>query len=136
MNCYNRGFAIVLLMAFSQCWAEPLKCVGEGSAPVTTLDELPAAVQQMLGRSRTGSGGIADIGGKFNPGCVIVGEPVPMRRLVSGKLSEQCIQLVVEYGGVGHSQRTLEYQLLPAGWRQVTGMALDQLPKAPQLAPR
>ena len=131
MRIHKIFLPFLLLICFTECGAEELKCDIRSSATITTLDELPGQVQDLIGRSRIGSAGIANIGEDFNPGCVVLSPPLPMRRLVNGNIGQQCIRLVIEYGGVGHHQRTLEFQQYQTGWQQVSGTALDQLPKPP-----
>jgi hypothetical protein len=95
---------------------------------VTSLNELPALVQDLLGRARPGVAGIADIGGKFNPGDVIIDDTVPMRRLIGGVAGHRCIRLTLEYGGVGHHEKKLEYQLIADSWIQVKGANPERAP--------
>jgi len=131
MNFYRHALCFVLLICCGQSGAVELKCQIAGSSKVASLDQLPASVQALLGRSKGGYLDIADIGGEFNPGCIVVDPPVPQRRLVRGTIGQQCIQLVVEYGGIAHYEKTLEFQLDEHGWRQVTGLGIPKAPMAP-----
>jgi hypothetical protein len=111
--------------------AEDAQCHADGGKAVASLDELPAKVQDLLGRATTGIDGIADIGGKFNPSDAIIDNTVPMRRLVGGTTSHHCILLTIEYGGIGHHQKTLEFRLEETGWVLATDMRLKRAPAAP-----
>ena len=113
---------LILTLAFSaQACAQELHCDVTNGKAVTSLDELPAQILDLLGRDKTGTQGIADIGGKFNPSDVIIDDSVPMRRLVGGIAGHDCIWLTVEYGGIGHYQKKLEYRLADSIWAQVKG---------------
>lgn len=108
--------------------AQDTPCHADGGKALASLDELPVQVQDLLGRATTGTEGIADIGGKFNPTDAILDKTVPMRRLVSGIVSYQCILLTIEYGGIGHDQKTLEFRLDGNRWVLVTDMKLKSAP--------
>lgn len=120
-----------MLIYFAQSGAEELKCPMVESKALASLDELPVAVQALLERSKAGGYlDIADIGGKFNPSCIVLGPPIPQRRLVRGTMEQSCIRLVVEYGGISHYEKTLEFQLDEHGWQQVTGLDFEKAPAA------
>lgn len=121
-----------MLLCFAQTQAQDLRCDADEGKAVTSLDELPAQVLNLLERAKTGTSGISDIGGEFNPSDVIVDATVPMRRLVSGVISHRCIWLIVEYGGVGHYQKKLEYRRTENVWHQIAGAGIE---RAPSLAP-
>lgn len=125
------GYAAVLMVMLAcpaQSRAQDATCDADDRAAVTTLDVLPAQVQYLLGRARPGIAGIADIGGKFNPSDVILDDTVPMRRLVGGVAGHRCIWLTVEYGGVGHYQKKLEYRLIADIWMQLKGPDAERAP--------
>lgn len=125
------GYAAVLMVMLAcpaQSRAQDATCDADDRAAVTTLDALPAQVQYLLGRARPGIAGIADIGGKFNPSDVILDDTVPMRRLVGGVAGHRCIWLTVEYGGVGHYQKKLEYRLVADIWMQRKGADAERAP--------
>ncbi|KAB8066369.1 hypothetical protein [Janthinobacterium violaceinigrum] len=125
------GYAAVLMVMLAcpaQSRAQDATCDADDRAAVTTLDALPAQVQYLLGRARPGIAGIADIGGKFNPSDVILDDTVPMRRLVGGVAGHRCIWLTVEYGGVGHYQKKLEYRLIADIWMQRKGADVERAP--------
>lgn len=127
------GYAAVLMLmlacpAQAQAWAQDASCDAEDRTAVTSLDALPAQVQDLLGRARPGVAGIADVGGKFNPSDVILDQSVPMRRLIGGAAGQRCIRLTVEYGGVGHDRKTLEYQLIANNWMQLKGANPERAP--------
>ena len=124
---------LVFVLSWSaQATAQDERCPAAEGKAVTSLDELPAQVLDLLDRARTGTAGIADIGGKFNPTDVIVDNSVPMRRLVTGVAGPQCIWLTVEYGGIGHYQKQLEYRLDKNQWVQTRFANVE---RAPLLAP-
>lgn len=127
------GAVLFFMLAVpAQAWAGDTRCdTGDGKA-VTSLDELPGRVLALLGRDKAGTAGIADIGGQFNPSDAITDASVPMRRLVAGGAGAHCIWLTVEYGGIGHYQKRLEYQLDAHGWTQTKGA---QAPWAPAMLP-
>ena len=95
-----------------------------------------AQILDLLGRDKTGTQGIANIGGKFNSSDAIVDHSVPMRRLVNGVAGLDCIWLTVEYGSVGHYQKKLEYRLVDKNWAQVKGANAERAPSAPPAAVR
>src|SRR5471030_1496390 len=101
-----------LLLIFSVgVFAQDMRCDASEGKPVASLDELPVKAQEILGRAKSGISGIADIGGKFNPSDAIIDDSIPGRRLISGVAGNSYIWLVVEYGGIGHYKKNLEYQL-------------------------
>lgn len=119
---------MVVLACPVQSRAQDASCDADDRAAVTSLDALPAKVQDLLGRARPGIAGIADIGGKFNPTDVILDQTVPMRRLIGGVAGHRCIWLTVEYGGVGHYEKKLEYRLIANSWMQVKGANAEWAP--------
>ena len=128
---------LILTLAFSaQAGAQNVHCDVTNGKAVTSLDELPAQILDLLGRDKTGTQGIANIGGEFNPSDAIVDHSVPMRRLVNGVAGLECIWLTVEYGGVGHYQKKLEYRLVDKNWAQVKGANSERAPSAPPAALR
>ena len=116
------------LSCSAQVWAQAPQCDAIEGKVVASLGELPAKVQDILGRAKTGVSGIADIGGEFNPSDAIVDRSVPMRRLVSGAMGRSCIWLTIEYGGIGHYQKKLEYRLGDHGWTQVKDATSGRAP--------
>ena len=133
MKLKKHGILLLLMVGcLAQVRAQESQCNTAEGKVLASLDELPAQILDLIGRSRTGIYGISDIGGKFNSSDAITDATVPMRRLVSGIVAPSCIGVVVEYGGVGHYQKNLEYRLTEGGWRQVAGAGLE---RAPRLAP-
>lgn len=125
------GYAAVLMLMLAcpaQAWAQDASCDADDRTAVASLDALPAQVQDLLGRARPGVAGIADVGGKFNPSDVILDRSVPMRRLIGGVAGQRCIWLTVEYGGVGHDRKTLEYHLIANNWIQLKGANPERAP--------
>jgi len=129
---YGCGAALMLLLAAAApALAQDGRCdAGQGKA-VATLDELPPQVLHLLGRDKTGTAGIADIGGKFNPSDAIIDNSIPMRRLLGGRAAPHCIVLAVEYGGVGHYERTLEYRLAGQEWTEFKAPNAGKAPNFP-----
>lgn len=121
---------MLMLACTAQSRAQDASCDADDRAAVTSLDALPAQVQDLLGRARPGIDGIADIGGKFNPSDVILDQTVPMRRLIGGVAGQRCISLTVEYGGVGHYEKKLEYRLIAHSWVQIKGANAEWAPAA------
>jgi hypothetical protein len=132
MKFKHCALLLLMLLCFAQIHAQDSRCDADEGKAVASLDELPAQVQYLLGRAKTGTSGISDMGGKFNPSDVIIDATVPMRRLVSGVISHHCIWLIVEYGGIGHYQKRLEYRRTENVWLQVAGAGIE---RAPLLAP-
>lgn len=117
-HCGLAVFFMAVMACSVQARGQDRECdASEGNA-VRSLDELPAPVLDLLGR-QTGMSGIADLGGPFNPSDVIIDDSIPMRRLVSGVAGHHCIVLIVEYGGLGYHQKTLEYRLVADSWIQL-----------------
>jgi hypothetical protein len=112
------------------------QCDATAGDTVTTLYQLPPQVLELLRLAKGGTEGIADIGGKFNPSDVIIDASIPMRRLLGGAIGRSCITLNVEYGGIGHYQKTLEYRLRENGWVQVKGAGIERAPAAPPIPDR
>lgn len=129
------GYAAVLMLMLAcppQSRAQDASCDADGRAAVTSLDALPAQVQDLLGRARPGIAGIADIGGKFNPSDVILDQTVPMRRLIGGVAGQRCIWLTVEYGGVGHYEKNWSTGLSwISGCRHAEPARKGRLPSGP-----
>jgi len=126
------GALVFFLLACSvQAGAQDSRCDADERVVVTSLDELPAQVLELLGRANPGTLGIADIGGRFNPSDVVIANSVPMRRLVKGLADRHCIWLTVEYGGVGHYQKTLEYSVSENSWAQVKDANSGHAPGIP-----
>jgi hypothetical protein len=131
---YVRKFRMMMLAAVfaSPAYAQNTHCEIAQARELASLNDLPAQVQDLLGRSVVGTGGISDIGGKFNGSDAIVDSSIPMRRLKSGQVGADCIHLAVERGGIGYWVQQAEYQLVDGGWVQIAGQRLQ---KAPPLAP-
>ena len=136
MKLHHAALFVFMLGASVPIHAQDAHCNAHDGKAVISLDELPAQVQDLLGRDRTGTASIADIGGKFNPSDVIIDDSVPMRRLVGGIAGHDCIWLTVEYGGIGHYQKKLEYRLADNIWVQVKAANSEQTPSAPPTAVR
>jgi|GEM_PF-5955612 len=128
MKFRHAAASIVMLACSAQSRAQDASCDADDRTAVTSLDALPAQVQQLLERARPGVAGIADIGGKFNPSDVILDQSVPMRRLLGGIAGHRCIWLTVEYGGVGHYQKKLAYRLIADNWIQIKGANGERAP--------
>lgn len=132
MKLKYAALLIFMLGCSTQACAQDSRCDGDEGKAVTSLDKLPAQILDLLGHDKTGTSGIADIGGKFNPTDAIIDDSVPMRRLISGIAGHHCIWLTVEYGGVGHYQKKLEYRFSENSWVQVktanSGWAPSVLP--------
>lgn len=131
MNLKYAALLMLTLACSAQACAQDLHCDVNNGKAVTSLDELPAQILDLLGRDKAGTEGIANIGGKFNSSDAIVDHSVPTRRLVNGAAGLDCIWLTVEYGGVGHYQRKLEYRLVGQGWTQLTAKSAAMAPSAP-----
>lgn len=128
MKFKHPALLLSLLLCFSPIHAQDLQCDADEGKAVMTLDQLPVQVLYLLGRAKTGTSGISDIGGKFNPTDVIVDETVPMRRLVSGVIGDHCINLIVEYGGIGHYQKKSQYRRFENIWLLTEGADMERVP--------
>jgi hypothetical protein len=131
---YIRKFRMMMLAAVfaAPAYAQDTHCEIAQARELASLSDLPAQVQDLLGRSVVGTGGISDIGGKFSVSDAIVDSSIPMRRLKSGQVGADCIHLAIERGGIGYSVQQAEYQLVDGAWVQIAGKRLKQ---APPLAP-
>lgn len=109
----------ILHTGSAQIYAQDSKCESVEGAVINSLNELPAEVQDLLGRSERGFNGISDIGGKFNSSDVISDSTIPMRRLVSGTVGPNCVRLIVEHGGSGYGKTQLEFERFELRWVQV-----------------
>jgi hypothetical protein len=77
-----------------------VKWAGHIFREVTSLSALPPSVQAALGVGRTGSDGIADRNGKYNP-TDVVDSSLPMRRFLIAGLDQDTALVAVEHGGRG-----------------------------------
>lgn len=109
-------------------------CPTDGLRPIASLTELPKEMLDLLGRHEGPRPRIADIGEKFNPSDIVFPDSGPQRRLVSGALSQDCIALKVEFGGIGHRTESLEFRRTVKGWAKTKGY-YDDRPMAPPVAP-
>lgn len=134
MKIWRLG-SLLLLLCSARIHAQDLLCDAEQAKALMSIEELPVQVLHLLGHSKTGRDGIADIDGKFNPTDVIVDQTVPMRRLVSGVMGPRCIRLIVEYGGIGHYQKTQEYRRTANVWLQTSGAEIPRAPSAVSAGP-
>lgn len=134
INLHSAALLLLALACSAQASAQDLHCHIDHGKAVTSLDQLPPQILALLERDKTGTDGIADIGGKFNPGDVIIDHSVPRRRLVGGVAGDDCIMLTVEYGGIGHYQKNLEYRLAAPGWTQLTATKAPRAPAHPPVA--
>ena len=96
-------------------------CPAGASRPVTSLKELPLELLDVLGRFDKPRPRIADIGEKFNASDVIFDDSAPQRRLVAGSATQNCVELKVEFGGIGYRIELVEFQNTDHVWAQVKG---------------
>ncbi|HEU5436853.1 MAG TPA: hypothetical protein VFU95_10580 [Telluria sp.] len=104
------------MLALGGSAQEVISMEGQSWTEAGSLAELPAGVQASLGAAKSfDDGGIADRGGKFNPGCILTkGEA--RRRFVRGAFNANTVVVLVESGGRGHSYTTLEWRLNGTQW--------------------
>jgi hypothetical protein len=112
-------------------------CPADTARPIASLGELPKEVLNLLGRFETPRPAIADIGENFNATDVILPDSPPRRRLVAGVASADCIELKIEFGGIGYYTEQVEFQKTWRGWAKTKGGYDSPIVKpAPALAPR
>jgi hypothetical protein len=111
-------FVVTLFGSIASASAAGLTGCDEGTlTEVGTLAALPREIGIMLGTSRTGLDGIADIGEKFNATDAIGDASLPMRRLALAATGVGCVYVAVERGGRGYSIELWVFQWSGDGWR-------------------
>lgn len=95
---------------------------GAGMHEVIALADLPAQIRSDLGVGQENT--IADRGGPFNPGCVMVAGK-PNQRFMLAALGAASAVVAVEYGGIAHGASSREYQLTHGDWTLVRTGHLD-----------
>jgi hypothetical protein len=101
--------------------------VSDNWSEARSLGELPAGIQALLGVGLSGRDGIADQGGRFNPGDVIV-DNTPQRRFARGIANDATVVVAVEHGGIGYRVEVLEFHQVGAGWEPVHCVVRDNVP--------
>jgi hypothetical protein len=96
-------------------------CPAGASHPIASLKELPQELLNVLGRFDNPRPRIADIGEKFNASDVVFADSAPQRRLVAGSAAQNCVELKVEFGGIGYRTELVEFQNTDRGWALVRG---------------
>jgi hypothetical protein len=86
---------------------------------VASLKALPDEVQELLVRSSSGTAGISDLGGKFNPSDVISDASIPQSRFVSAYAGQDCWRVTVERGGRSYHLEELDFVLADHEWVQI-----------------
>ncbi|QGZ41303.1 hypothetical protein IP92_00228 [Pseudoduganella flava] len=93
-------------------------CTAPSARTLASIDELPEAVQALLGRREPGIGGIADAGSRFNPSDAVAGmPPLPMRRFASASAGDGCYAVTLEQGGIAHWFETHIVRRERGAWR-------------------
>lgn len=127
---HRRILVVCLLGAVS--WASaaaPAAPAAPVSAPspagmheVSALAGLPEQVRKDLGVDRENT--IADRGGPFNPGCIMVAGK-PNQRFMLAALGAGSAVVAVEHGGIAHGAVSREYRLADGDWTLVRTGHLD-----------
>jgi len=113
----------------------------QGWKEVTSLKDLPPAVQQQLGVGNDDNA-IADRGEPFNSSCVVF-DKTPRKRFVLGAVSGDTVVVAVEFGGFALNTQSIAFQRSGSGWieqetrplgRLVTLQELTRGRRGPRLA--
>src|SRR2546425_13315661 len=83
-------------------------CAGKPLTEAHSLEILPAQLNSLLGRDRSGLEGIADRNGKFNV-TDVEDNKLAMRRFVLAGLSASCAIVAVERGARPQNYQGLEF---------------------------
>jgi hypothetical protein len=102
--------------------------VSDNWSEARSLGELPAGVRTLLGVGRSGRDGIADQGGPFNAGDVIV-DDTPQRRFALGIANDATVVVAVEHGGIGYRVEVLEFHQVDALWEPVRCALRGDVPR-------
>ncbi len=122
----------ILLSGFSLVAAQQQSaCVGKPLTEAHSLEILPAQLNSLLGRDRSGLEGIADRNGKFNV-TDVVDNKLPMRRFVLAGLSASCAVVAVERGGRAHTYEVVMFERTDAKWRVAQRWSINAAPRSLQ----
>lgn len=124
--------AALFLLALLPAWGAQA-CPANATHPIASLKDLPRDLLNVLGRFDKPRPRIADIGEKFNASDVVFADSAPQRRLVAGSAAQNCVELKVEFGGIGYRTELVEFQNTGHGWALVKGgydQAIIQKPPA------
>ena len=110
-------------------------CPAGAARPIASLKELPHELLDVLGRFDKPRPRIADIGEKFNATDIIFDDSPPGRRLVAGSATQNCVELKVEFGGIGYRMELVEFQNTDRGWTLTKGGYDHPIPQKPRAAP-
>jgi len=122
----------ILLSGFSLVAAQQQSaCVGKPLTEAHSLEILPAQLNSLLGRDRSGLEGIADRTGKFNV-TDVVDNKLPMRRFVLAGLSASCAIVAVERGGRTHTYQAVAFEYANAKWLVVQRWGINGAPHSLQ----
>src|SRR6266704_5053956 len=106
-------------------------CAGKPLTEAHSLEILPAQLNSLLGRDRSGLEGIADRNGKFNV-TDVVDNKLPMRRFVLAGLSASCAVVAVERGGRAHTYEVVMFEHINAQWRVAQRWSINAAPRSLQ----
>ena len=106
-------------------------CAGKPLTEAHSLEILPAQLNSLLGRDRSGLEGIADRNGKFNV-TDVVDNKLPMRRFVLAGLSASCAIVAVERGGRAHTYEVVAFEHINARWRVAQRWSINAAPRSLQ----
>ena len=94
------------------------------------LHELPLDIQQLLGRGKTGIGGLADTNERFTATDAVSSDPAPMTRFRWAGQGDGCYAVTLERGGFIRSVETAVLRQVDGAWRVIGTRA----PEAGELA--
>jgi len=92
---------------------------------VRTLDGLPREVNELLGRGKPGTAGIANVYEPFNQ-TDVVNEKLPSRRFLVAGSNLSYALIAYEQGGRAHSFFAKGFSLDASGWKQVGSWTLPR----------
>jgi hypothetical protein len=113
--------------------AESSAVADEALTAVTSVDQLPRAIQEELGRFKVGLGGIADRHEPYNSGDAIYTNN-PRRRFVVAGMNSHRVLVFIEYGGIGYSRAVSLFERTGDEWKVVSQRRFSDLPEGDRLS--
>ena len=105
----------------------------EALTAVTSINQLPLAIQEDLGRFKGGLAGMADRNEPFNVSDAIYTNN-PRRRFVIAGMSSHRVLVFIEYGGIGYSREVSLFERTGDEWIAAGQRRLVDLPEGDRLS--
>ncbi|MEO8343477.1 MAG: hypothetical protein ABI536_06620 [Gallionella sp.] len=104
-------------------------CSNESFSEVNSLSKLPGEIGELLGKSISGTNGIADRGEKFNITDVVF-EQLPFRRFNLAAISSNCVFAAIEHGGRGYYIELWKFRRDKDKWSGIQLQNIHSLPNS------